>query len=584
MEKRLPRKLAAIVYADVAGYSRLTGEDEDGTHRTLRSHLDLISSTIEEHSGRVVHYAGDAVLAMFDSVLDALLSSDAIQRGLENRNDALPEERKIRFRIGVNLGDVIEDRGDIYGDGVNVAARLESLAEPGGICISESVRTAIGSKLPLLFEFMGEQQVKNITTPVRAHHVRRDQSVPQARSDSHLRAKPSIAVLPFDNMSGDSAQEYFADGITEDIITALAKNRWLLVIARNSVISYKGRSTDVREVAKQLDADYVVEGSVRKAGNRLRVTAQLIDAATGKHLWAERFDRDLEDVFALQDEVTGTIAATIEPELGSVEQQRAQRKTPHNLDAWDCYHLGLHRMYRFSEESNAEARRLFRRVIELDPDFSAAYARLAYCIIINMVYFDAEPSTKDLDEALEVAKQAVALDDRDAVAHFALGRVHLARQEYDAALDELETSVSLNPSLAQAHCGLGDALTYSERLEESLQHFDEAIRLSPRDPYRWGFMNYRSMTHLFLGQYEEAAKWARKALGVPIAQYVANANLVAALGHLDRPEETRAAVEELLKKKPKYSCSVARKHLFYIKSEEQIKRYLNGLSRAGIPD
>lgn len=395
---------------------------------------------------------------------------------------------------------------------------------------------------------------------------------------------PRIAVLPFRNLSGDPEQEYFSDGITEDIITALAKNRWLSVIARNSVFSYKDRSTDDRDVAKELDADYLVEGSVRKVGNRVRITAQLIDAISEKHLWAEHYDGDLADIFSLQDEVTGTIAATIEPELGSVEQQRAYRKSPRNLNAWDCYHLGLYHLYRFSKEDNAEACRLFRHVIELDPNFSSAYARLAYCIIIDMVYFDAEPEKEDLDEAFEAAKKAVLLDDRDAVAHFALGRVYLARQQYDAALNELETSVSLNPNLAQAHCGLGDALTYSERLDEALRHFDEAIRLSPRDPYRWGFMNYRSMAHLFRGEYEEAAKWARKALGIPIAQYVANANLVAALGYLDNPEETHIAVEELLKKKPTFTCSFAKKHLFYVKSEEQKECYVNGLRRAGIPE
>lgn len=395
---------------------------------------------------------------------------------------------------------------------------------------------------------------------------------------------PRIAVLPFRNLSGDPEQEYFSDGITEDIITALAKNRWMSVIARNSVFSYKGRSADDRNVAKELDADYLVEGSVRKVGNRVRITAQLIDAISETHLWAEHYDGDLADIFALQDEVTGTIAGTIEPELGSVEQQRAYRKSPRNLNAWDYYHLGLYHLYRFSKEDNAEARRLFRHVIEFDPDFSSAYARLAYCIIVDMVYFDAEPEKEDLDEALEAAKKAVLLDDRDAVAHFALGRVYMARQQYDAAINQLETSVSLNPNLAQAHCGLGDALTYSERLDEALRHFDEAIRLSPRDPYRWGFMNFRSMAHLFRGEYDEAAKWARKALGVPIAKYVANANLVAALGYLDSPEETHIAVEELLKKKPKFTCSFAKKHLFYVKSKEQKERYVNGLRRAGIPE
>lgn len=582
--ERLPRKLAAILYADVAGYSRLTGADEDATHRTLRNHLDFISDGVERHHGRVVHYAGDAVLAVFGAVVDALATAVMIQRELKARNESLPEERKVMFRMGVNLGDVIEDRGEIYGDGVNVAARLEALADAGGICLSESVRTAIGNKLPLEYEFMGEQKVKNIAEPIRAYRVCMEKSSPPRRPGSDQRDRTSIAVLPFENMSGDPDQEYFADGLTEDIITALAKNRWLLVIARNSVFAFKGKSADVRRIAEELGANYVVEGSVRKAGNRVRITAQLIDAVTGKHIWAERYDRDLEDIFAVQDEITGTVAATVEPELGSVEQQRAQRKSPQSLDAWDCYHLGLSHMYKFNKEDNAKARRLFRKVISLDSEFGTAYARLAYCIIANMVYFDAEPALEDLDEALQAAKTAVALDDRDAVAHFALGRVRLARREYDSSVDELETSIELNPCLAQAHCGLGDALAYAGRLNESIQHFEEAIRLSPHDPYRWGFMSYRSLAHLFLKQYEEAATWARKAMSVPNSQYWAKAHLVAALGYLDRDEETREAVTSLLKEKPEFSLSFARGHLFYIKSSDQIECYLEGLRKAGIPE
>ena len=396
--------------------------------------------------------------------------------------------------------------------------------------------------------------------------------------------KPSIAVLPFINMSGDPEQEYFADGITEDIITALSRYRWLLVISRYSAFAYKGQSADVRRVAAELDAGYVVEGSVRKAGNRVRITAQLVDGISGKHIWAERYDRDLEDVFALQDEMTETIVARIEPELGAVESQRAKLKPPQNLDAWDYYHLGLAHLYKFAKDDNAEARRLFHRSIEIDPDFAAAHAWFAYAIVLGMVYFDAEPEAEVLDDALHAAQKGVALDDQDALAHFALGRVHLARCEYDLAVAELETSIDLNPCLAQSHCGLGDALAYDGRLQDSILHFEEAIRLSPKDPYRWAFYGYRSVAHLFLKEHEAAAEWAGKAARIPNAPSWAKAHLVAALGHLGRTEEAHAALRDLLRQNPEYSCSFARKHLFYIKDPAQLDHYLGGLRMAGVPE
>lgn len=588
-----PRKLAAILHADVVGSTLLVQRNETLAHVRIRDVFRRFWELIQTYGGTEHELRGDALVAVFQRASDAVCAAARFQEENTALNTTLGDDIRPVLRVGISVGEVVVADKTITGEGVVLAQRLEQIAPAGGVCIQGAAFETVPKRFPFDYESLGEQTLKGFEAPVRTYIVslRSGERVPEPESEIETEsappappAKPSIAVLAFTNMSGDSEQEYFSDGITEDIITALAKNRWLSVIARNSVFSYKDRSVDIREVAKELDADYVVEGSVRKVGNRVRVTAQLIDATSRKHLWAEHYDGDLEDIFALQDEITGTIAATIEPELGSVEQQRAYRKSPRNLSAWDCYHLGLHHMYRFSKEGNAEARRLFQRVIELDPSFSSAYARLAYCTIINMVYFDAEPEREDLDEALEAAKKAVSLDDRDAVGHFALGRVYLARQQYDAALEELETSVSLNPNLAQAHCGLGDALTYSERPDEALRHFDEAIRLSPRDPYRWGFMNYRSMSHLFRGEYEESAKWAKKALGVPIAQYVANANLVAALGYLDRPEETHAAVEELLKKKPEFSCSFAKKRLFYIKSEAQIERYMNGLRRAGIPE
>ena len=329
MEERLPRKLAAILYADMAGYSRLTGEDEDATHRRLRDYLDLIATTIESHRGQVMHYAGDAVLARFDAVVDALSSAASIQDELKNRNTDLPDERKVQFRIGVNLGDVIEDRGDIYGDGVNVAARLESLADSGGICISESVRTAIGKKLDLAYESMGEQNVKNIEEPVRAYKValtveEKTQTTSPTKPTLELPDKPSIAVLPFDNMSGDPEQEYFSDGITEDIITELSRFSSLFVIARNSSFAFKGQSIDVKSIARELGVRYMLEGSVRRAGNRLRINAQLLDTEMATHIWAERYNGSTDDIFELQDEITRNIVGSITPQIESAEVERGR--------------------------------------------------------------------------------------------------------------------------------------------------------------------------------------------------------------------------------------------------------------------
>jgi TolB-like protein/class 3 adenylate cyclase len=426
--ERLPRKLAAILYADVAGYSRLTGEDEDGTHRRLSQYLDLISNTIEQHGGRVIHYAGDAVLAMFDAVVDALSCAAYLQQLLGSRNENLSDERKVEFRIGVNMGDVIEDRNDIYGEGVNVAARLEGLAKPGGICVSEAVRTAVGRKLPLEYEFLGEQEVKNISEPVRAYHarLRPGDELPAPRRISAssppsprrrgfmatmgilalvvaavagliywqpwlsqenpgmvvqttlpLPERPSIVVLPFSNLSDDSQQEYFADGMTDDLITDLSKISGLFVIARNSAFTYKGRNVNVQKVGDELGVKYVLEGSVRRSGDQVRINAQLIDANSGGHLWAERYDGSMTDVFALQDQVTRKIIAELAVKLTNVEQDVRERKGTINPRAYDTYLQGWEYYQRFTADDFVKAIPLFESAVELDPGYGQAYAVLA---------------------------------------------------------------------------------------------------------------------------------------------------------------------------------------------------------------
>jgi adenylate cyclase len=582
-EERVQRRLAAILAADVVGYSRLMERDESGTLSRLKSlRREIFDPRTNQFDGRIFKNTGDGALAESGSAVDAVQCAVDIQRTLAQRNADFPEDERIILRIGISLGDVFVEGEDLFGNGVIVAARMESLAEPGEICISGNVQEHIGNSLDVSLEDLGEQTVKNIDRPVRCYRVH---LVPggTAKAPPPLSDKPSIAVLPFENMSGDPEQEYFSDGITEDIITALAKNRWLSVTARNSTFAFKGKSPDIRHAAKELGAAYVVEGSVRKSGQRIRITAQLIDANSGNHIWAEHYDRNVGDIFTVQDEITQTIAATIEPELGTVESQRVKRKPTEILDAWDCYHLALSHMYRFDKEGNTEAQRLFRRAIEADPEFAAAHARLAYCMAVSTVYFEANPSVELLDEALRVAQRASLLDDQDALAHFAVARVRLLRREYDHAIAEFQISVDLNPNLAQAHCGLGDALAYAGRLDESISNFDEAVRLSPRDPYRWGFLTYGLLAHLFSKRHALAAEWAKKAARVPNSHYWANAALVAALGHLNRPDETRSAVQELLLRRPGFSCSFAKSHLFYLKDPAQIEHYVDGLRKAGVP-
>lgn len=586
--ERLPRKLAAILYADVAEYSRLTGEDEDATHRRLSEYLDLIASTVEQHRGRVMHYAGDAVLAMFEAVIDALSAAVAIQNGLQTRNRELPDERKVQFRIGVNLGDVIEDREDIYGDGVNVAARLESLADPGGICLSESVRTAVGSKLELDFEFMGEQKVKNIIEAVRAYRVLLDSNESRAArpvpTTPKRPGKPSIAVLPFDNMSGNPDQDFVGDGIAEDLITALSKIRAFSVIARNSTFSYKGSAIDVRQVARDLGVRYVLEGSVRTSSKRIRVTAQLIDADTGLHVWAERYDRELEDIFDLQDEMTQTIAGALEPELNAAERGYAVAKSPENLDTWELYQRALSQMWRYEKDTIATAIEMFQQVNRADPDFAPAWAYLAYSCYVTVIQGWADEPDARLAEGLAAAKTAIVCDDKDAISYFAAGRIHMMMGEHDNAIAMLEKSIELNPSFAQSYHGLGFALALAGRLEESKQTTHKAIKLSPREPMLWAFTVIHALTCILNGNKEEALEWAQRTLRIPQSTgYWPHAVFAAAAANVGHMDEARRALEDARKENPSLSITFLKQNM-PTKFDGGLDPYLNGLRKAGLSE
>jgi adenylate cyclase len=523
MEPRpLERKLAAVLYTDVAGYSRLTGEDEEGTHRTLSVYLDAITALVEQYRGKVLHFAGDAILSDFATVSDALICAAAIQSELADRNEGLPNERKMQFRIGVNLGEVIVDRQEIYGDGVNVAARLESCAEPGGICISESVRTAVGTKLPLEYEFMGEQRVKNIAEPLRAYRARlrpgAELPTPSPRPKSRrsfryltaaaavlvvvgagtlaywwpaekkrvsgepavlpLPDRPSIAVLPFDNLGDNQEQEYFSDGITNDIITDLSKFGSLIVIASNSVFAYKGKPTKIQDVSRALGARYVVEGSVQRSGDEVRINVQLIDANTGGHLWAERYRRNLKDLFAVQDEIVQTIVATLAVKLTHLEKTRTFAKPTESLAAYDYLLRGREFLVRTTRETNMKAQRMFERAIELDPRYAPAYIGLGWTYRKSVSHGWTEFPVQALERAHELAQQALSLKE-SASAYHLLGYTYLPRKQYDLASRALERALELNPNDWESRAIWGSVMLYVGKPKEAIQSLETALRFNP---------------------------------------------------------------------------------------------------------
>ncbi len=590
MSEVTQRRLAAIVSFDVVGYSRLIGVDEVGTLRALRAHRDeLIVPLVTGHGGRIVKTMGDGLLLEFPSVVNATQCAIDIQSEMAERNEAIDLERRITFRTGINLGDIIIEGEDILGDGVNIAARLQEIAEPGGIAISRRVHEDVRDRLDAAFHDAGEQMLKNIARPVRVWHwspaAAAPSSAPEAPAGAGLALpdKPSIAVLPFENMSGDPDQEYFSDGITEDIITALSKLRWLFVIARNSTFSYKGAAPDIRQVARDLGVRYVLEGSVRKGGNRIRITAQLIDAASGVHVWADRYDRDLDDIFALQDEITETLISAIEPELSQAERERAIRKPPENLDAWSWFQRGLWHHYRFAKDNNDEAKGLFQKAIALDPGFSRALAALAHAHYWDTLFGYTDNPNEALNEALRLSRLAISTDDKEPFAHFALGRAQTLSGELDTAIAELELATELSPSFSHAYYGLGFALMLSGRPADAVPEIDKAIRLNPHDPSIWTFMGGRAIASMLLERHEEALQWVMKSVRQANVGWLSYAILAAVLGHLGRTAEAQKAAEDTLDLKPDFQISfIARTIPFKIPAH--LDHFLDGLRKAGLPD
>jgi adenylate cyclase len=579
-EQRIERRLAAILAADVAGYSRLIGADEGGTLKELRSiRADLIDPKITEHRGRIVKTTGDGLLVEFGSVVDALHCAIQWQRGMAERNAGIPDNR-IEFRIGINVGDVVVEDGDIFGDGVNVAARLEGLAEPGGICVSARVQEDAAGRLDLAFDDMGEQALKNIARPVRAYRIR-GRAGPTGTPPNVARReiapalalpdKPSIAVLPFQNMSGDREQEFFADGIAEDIITALSRYPSLFVIARNSSFFFKGRAVDVKQVGRELGVRYVLEGSLRKSGNRVRVTAQLVEAETGNHVWAERYDGDLADIFAVQDEITQATTIAVAPAVAGAEQQRAMRRPPASLDAWGAYQRGMWHLGKAGAEDDALAEKFFQRAIDLDPMFVGGYIGLSAVV-------SRAKGTQSQEEAL--ARRAVALDGGDAEAHSRLALALLARGDHRGARDHAERALAICPNLAAAHGALGVVLAYAGRPREGIAALETCIRLDPRGPSLVNRLNQVALAHYFCRDYEAAVEAANRAIRSFPDFPSPYRWLAAALGELGRTAEAKQALAKAVAVSPVAFDFQVRERPPWFRPEEHA-HMLEGLRKAG---
>jgi adenylate cyclase len=552
------RRLAAILAADVAGYSRLMGADEEGTLERLKAlRTEIIDPKIAEHHGRIVKTTGDGTLVEFASVVDAVRCAVAVQQAMAERNTSVAADSRIELRIGINLGDVIVEGDDLYGDGVNIAARIEAPADAGGVFVSNTVHDHVRDRLPFVFEDLGEQQVKNIARPVRVYRVcdagaARSQSAPEPPA-LPLPDKPSIAVLPFANMGGDPEQEYFADGMVEEIITALSRIRWLFVTARNSSFTYKGRSVDVKEVGRELGVRYVLEGSVRKAGNRVRITVQLIEAETGAHVWAERYDRSLDDVFALQDEITLSTVGAIEPSLRAAEIGRVKRKRPESLDAYDLVLRALPHVYMSMPEEAQKAIPLLQRALAAEPDYGLAHALLAWCF--EVVYRGGGFVDRAIGAlAVRHAHAALAHSPDDATA-LGVSAFVIAIVERDppAAIVAFEKAIALSPSCSTALMFGAAAMGCAGETERALTWGEQAIRLSPFDRLIFAAYVGISLARFLSGRYEEAAAAARRAIQSNPGFSVPHMMLAASLGGLGRITEARTAAARVLELQPTFS-------------------------------
>ncbi|MGE0660966.1 MAG: adenylate/guanylate cyclase domain-containing protein [Reyranellaceae bacterium] len=578
--------MAAIVYADVAGYSRLMGEDEEGTVRKLRLlKTDLIVPLISAHGGRIANTAGDSLLLKFASAVDAVRCAIALQEGIPDAQGEAPAERRLEFRIGVHTGDVISEGADLLGDGVNMAARIQGLADTGCVAISEDTYRLVRDRLALEWRDGGEHEVKNIARPVRIWRwspASATQTLGNSRAPLTLPDKPSIAVLAFDNMSGDAQQEYFSDGITEDIITGLSKTRGIFVIARNSSFAYKGQAIDVTRVGRELGVRYVLEGSVRKSGNRVRITAQLLNAANGSHVWVERFDRDMTDLFEVQDEITRSIVGAVAPEMLAAEMQRARHKDPRNLDGWEHAIRAQWHLARLTREDNDQALSLAMKATELNPASTAGLNIAAFTHIYRVTFGWAQ-AAEAVGAAYETARRAVLLDELDEVSQTVLAVTELFMGRHDAAIARLRDAVQLNPNFAWAHGNLGLALALSCRCDEADAPFKTAIRLSPRDHFNFLWIYLLGFNAFLAGHYQKALEHVINSLRQNPSSPGSHRLHAACLSKLGRMEEGRAAMSEFLRLVPNASVRGLRAQV-PLKIDEYFERYAEALRQVGLPE
>jgi adenylate cyclase len=627
--QEVKRKLTAILSADVKGYSRLMGEDEEWTLRTLNTYKEVMRSLIQQYRGRVVGAPGDNVLAEFASVVDAVQCAVEIQQVLRARNALLPENRRMEFRIGINLGDVIEEGDSIYGDGVNIAARLEGLAEAGGICISESAYQQIENKLPLRYDYLGEHEVKNIAKPVRAYraHIEpeaagkvigekkpekwgwkaiaavavmvlvaggliwnfylRGPQIERARVDKMafpLPDKPSIAVVPFTNMGGDAAQEYFCDGMTDQIITSLSLIPRLFVIARNSTFVYKGKAIKVQKVAEELGVRYVLEGSVQKSEGRVRILVQLIDATKGHHLWSERYDRDLKDLFALQDDIAMKVMTALQVELTEGEYARAIAGGTSNLKAIESFWRAEQHFFCSTKEDNALARQWAQKAVELDPKFAGAWALMGYIHVWDVTFGWSKSPVQSMKGALECAQKAIDLSDSCAKAYSAMGWINLLQRKFDEAIENGEKAVRLNPNDPHMLVSLAMIMHYNGRFDESIALVKNAMRLCPYYPAI--YLRTLFVSYFLAGRDKEALAASElllaRAYKGEFNPLVAHTSLAEAYIALGQEDKARAHAEEVLKIDPNYSLADLRKRIYFYRDPAHLERHIDALRKAGL--
>lgn len=559
-ESRTVRRLAAILAADVVGYSRLMGIDEEGTLAALKAHRkELIDPLIAQHQGRIFKATGDGLLIEFASIVDAVRCAVVMQQGIESRNANVDENHRIRFRIGINVGDVIVEGDDIFGDGVNVAARLETLAEPGRICVSATVREHVAEKIPIGFADLGEHTVKNIARPVHVFRIEtikdRNAAVTDPGNPSlALPDRPSIAVLPFTNLSGDAEQDYFADGMAEDIITGLSRIKWLFVIARNSSFTYKGKAVNVKQAGGELGVRYILEGSVRKASNRVRVTGQLVEAETGRHVWADRYDRTLDDVFAIQDELTMSVVAAIEPSLRQAEIERVKRKRPDSLDAYDLVLRALPHVYTAMPDGAAKALPLLESALKMEPDYALAHGFAAWAH--EIIFARGGGHEENRLGAIRHAEAAIAHGRDDAIAltfgGFALG---LVAHDREAAHQAFEAALALSPSCALTYVLGSVVMAYAGNADRAIEWGERALRLSPFDPMRFAALLSVTLGHFQRGEYEEAALAAHKVFQANPFWSLGHVLLAATQARLERLDAARSAAQRVLELQPGFTVS-----------------------------